>query len=132
MPRIAVVDDDPRALELAAEIVQGRGWDVLPVHGSPTVGEVVGRAKPDAVIFDFHTGVMGTAWELLERLTDDPATCSIPLMIWSADFRSFEGKQEWFDAHHIPVLSKPFELEDLYAQLDRLLVQPTVRMSVST
>jgi CheY-like chemotaxis protein len=131
MPRIAVVDDDTTMLELMAEIVGEHDWDILPVQDTHTINDVARHEQPDAVIFDFCPGMLSTRWELLHRLKTEPATASIPVIIWLSDPRQFADQHEWLAAQNIPILSKPFELVDLHAHLDVLIDQPSVLMGCS-
>ena len=118
MPRIAVVDDDPSMLALMAEVVRECEWDMLPVQDSDTVNDVARQYRPDAVLFDFHAGVMQPRWEPFRRLKAKPDTSSIPVIIWSSDSGLFADRREWLAQHVIPILTKPFELVDLFAQLE--------------
>jgi CheY-like chemotaxis protein len=132
MPRIAVVDDNASILELMAEIGRDHDWEILPVRDRYSVNDVAIHEQPDAVIFDFYPGTLNTRWELLRQLRTEPATASIPVIIWSTDTGQFAEKQEWLDVQHIAILSKPFELGDLYAHLDLLRVDNVrSRMGIS-
>jgi CheY-like chemotaxis protein len=128
LPRIAVVDDDPTLLELMTDIVRERGWEMLPVKDDATITAVAGQEALVAVLVEIHPAVRDARWELLHRLKADPATSSIPLILWSSDTRMFQDHQEWLDAHQVLMLARPFELTDLYAHLDLLDSQTSTVM----
>lgn len=118
---IAVVDDDQTLLELVAELFRERNWIMVAVRDSSTAVESIREARPDAVLLDVRLGGERSGWDILEHLTDEPETDSIPVIIWSGDSRALEEKRSWLHDQHIPALSKPFEIDDLYEYLDAAL-----------
>jgi CheY-like chemotaxis protein len=58
---------------------------------------------------------------VLEQLQAAPDTCSIPVVVLSADMHLLEEKRAWLHDRRISVLPKPFDLDALYDCLDRLL-----------
>lgn len=121
MPRLAVVDDDPTMLELLVDVVAEHNWEMLHVPEGDTVPEVVRHELPDAVLLAVGPVMAPTRWDLLHRLLAEPATAAIPIIIWSSDPRQFKDQRAWLETHQIPILSKPFELNDLYHHLDHVL-----------
>jgi CheY-like chemotaxis protein len=121
MITIAVIDDDQPLLELMAEVLDERHWTILAVRDVATAVDVLKRARPDAVLLDVRLSGRQRGWEVLEQLQAEPDTRTIPVVVWSGDVPRLGEKRAWLADHHIPVLSKPFDPDEMYACLDQAL-----------
>jgi hypothetical protein len=54
-----------------------------------------------------------------ERLKAGPDNRMTPVVIWSGEVPFLENKPVWLEDHHLSVLGKPFDLEEVYACLER-------------
>lgn len=126
MITIAVIDDDQPLLDLMAEVLDERHWAILAVQDAATAVAALRHARPDAVLLDIRLRGTQRGWDVLEQLRAEPDTRMIPVVIWSGDVHFLGEKQTWLADHHIPVLSKPFDLDELYACLDQALVEHQV------
>jgi signal transduction histidine kinase/ActR/RegA family two-component response regulator len=81
-PLIALVEDDPLAVDLLTLHLNDAGFDVVSARdGAAGVG-LVRRRSPDAVVLDIRLpGLDG--WEVMSRLAADPATAAIPVVVVS-------------------------------------------------
>jgi hypothetical protein len=59
--------------------------------------------------------------DTLERLKAGPDTRMTPVVIWSGEVRFLENELAWLGELHLSVLGKPFDLEEVYACLERAL-----------
>jgi DNA-binding response OmpR family regulator len=118
---IAVVDHDQSLLDLMRDVLGERKWNALALRDSTAAYEAILLTNPDAVVLDVRLGSGRSGWDILEQLREEPATSAIPVIIWTGDVKGLEGKREWLHAQRIPVLPKPFELEDLFRCLDEML-----------
>lgn len=116
--RLAVVEDDRDLRDLVAQIVVDWGWTTIPIPDGSRAGDLIACDVPDAVLLDLHLSSPQSGWTVLEALRTDPATCRIPIIIWSADVRQLEEKGTWLREQGISVLPKPFDIEDLSRLLD--------------
>jgi two-component system cell cycle response regulator len=121
MTTIAVIDDDAMLIDLTGELLRERGWSMVSSRDANTAGHFLRQARPDAILLDVHLGGSHRGWDILERVKSEPGICTIPVIVWSGDLRMLETKREWLQHHHIPVLPKPFEIDDLYRSLDKAL-----------
>ena len=62
-------------------------------------------------------------WAILECLTLDPKTHSIPLIVCSAAVRELQAHQEMLDRYGIDVLTKPFDLDLLLEKVATALIE---------
>jgi DNA-binding response OmpR family regulator len=113
MPKIAIVNDDTDFLTLMNELLATNGWETAVCREGPTAYAFVKAEKPDLVILDIRMDGTETGW--LEMLTLDPETKDCPIIICSAAVVDLEAKSEWLQAHGIATLTKPFDIDDLYA-----------------
>ena len=86
----------------------------------------VHTTRPDAVLLDIRLREKQRGWDVLEQLQAEPDTRTIPVVVWSGDVRRLDEKQAWLADHHIPVLAKPFDLDEMYACLDQALYEHQV------
>jgi CheY-like chemotaxis protein len=123
MITIAVIDDDQPLLELMAEVLNERHWTMLPVQDCDAAVEALKRAQPDAILLDVRLRGRPRGWDVLEQLQAEPDTRAIPVVVWSGDASRLDEKRAWLEDHHMPVLSKPFDLDEVYACLDQALYE---------
>ena len=120
--RIAVVDDDECFLALMTEVVAERGWELLSLSADSAL-ERIRAEQPDAVLLDLRLPGQVSGWEILQQLSASSSTRTVPIILCSADTVHLENQRDWLAEHDISVLAKPFELDDLYCLLDRILAR---------
>ncbi len=109
--RVVVIDDDPdlrQLLKLTLEFTSG--WRVDVAAGGEDGIALVKSVRPDAVVVDLMMPGMD-GYEVSRRLTADPATATIPVVLLTA--RKEIDDQRMRDAGAAGVLFKPFEPEQL-------------------
>jgi CheY-like chemotaxis protein len=122
--RIVVINDDTDFLSLMSELLTDVGeYDVEVCREGNHAYQFVKEKQPDLAILDIRMEGQEAGWAILECLTLDPKTHSIPLIVCSAAIRELHEHQELLDRHGIDVLTKPFDLDALLekvaAALDR-------------
>jgi CheY-like chemotaxis protein len=120
VPRIAVVDDDTVLLELLQELFADKGWGLLPCAQGSAAFVLLTQEYPDAILLDLLLETPIGGWQILQRLKQDPLTRSIPVIVWSAAAH-LHDKQSWLAEQGIPVLDKPFEIDELYQTVEAAL-----------
>ncbi len=116
-PRIMVVDDDPRYLELLEFMLLGEGYDVHTVQDPAAVQDLAASEQPDVIVSDVAMpGVDGYA--VAAGLKTDPRTRRIPLLFVTA--RGHEGDLDGLTAGAAGWLAKPFSTGDLIAAIEQL------------
>jgi DNA-binding response OmpR family regulator len=115
---VLVVDDDPDIQEIVSLALEEEGYRVLQAVGGASVPIAI-REQPQVVLLDLNMpGMDGTA--VSQHLRNNPATSHIPIVIMSAagSKAAREGliNDDW--------LYKPFDLDDLFAIVERMINRP--------
>jgi DNA-binding response OmpR family regulator len=81
-PRVMVVEDDSRSVDLLTVYLESAGFDVSSERDGPSGLEATRRLKPVAVVLDIRLPRMD-GWDVLAALKADPDTAAIPVVIVS-------------------------------------------------
>ncbi|MDQ3809286.1 MAG: response regulator [Chloroflexota bacterium] len=121
--RIAVIDDDTVFLELMHDLLGlGEGYQVFSSADSLGCVEFIERVSADLVILDLMLGGQDTGWTVLDLLRSHPSTRELPVIVCSAATPALEAKAPQLQAlGHVSCISKPFDLEQLVATVERML-----------
>jgi two-component system cell cycle response regulator DivK len=122
MATILIIEDNVANMRLTTLLVQNAGHDVLSAADAET-GLTLARAeRPDLVLMDVQLpgmdGLAATA--LLKR---DPITAAIPVIALTAMAMKDDQKKSQ-EAGCDEYIAKPLRYKELYAAIDRLLVEP--------
>jgi DNA-binding response OmpR family regulator len=116
--RIALINDDTAFLDLMHELLQQvEGYDVLICKESNDAYGFVKREQPDLVLLDIRMGGEERGWTILELLTLDPSTRTIPVIVCSAAIRQLQDHQPTLEQLGNDVLPKPFDLDVLLEKI---------------
>lgn len=121
MTRIAVVNDDTDFLTLMGELLEERGWTAIIHREGGDAYQHIKQDMPDLVILDIRMGHAEQGWTILELLTLDPETSTIPVIVCSAAIDDLRAKQDWLGEKGISILPKPFDIDDLYRSVELAL-----------
>ncbi len=121
MVRIAVVNDDTDFLTLMGELLEDRGWSAVIHREGDDAYRKVKLDAPDLIILDIRMGNPEEGWKILELLTLDPDTRTIPVIVCSAAIDDLRSKEDWLNQRGISVLPKPFDIDDLYQSVEARL-----------
>jgi CheY-like chemotaxis protein len=115
---VLVVDDDFAIRETIAQALLLEGYSVATAANGRQAVDRITESPPKLVLLDLTMPVM-SGWELLQWLRNtQPA---VPVVIMTAGFRAqAEAERYGADGH----LAKPFDLDELYAVLDRFPSAP--------
>ncbi len=108
---ILVVDDDPSIVRFLQDALEEEGYDVATPLPVETV-DVARAMQPCVILLDLMMPLMDGA-EVYRRLRLDPQTATIPVVIMSAQVHRLATVEA------DDTLSKPFDLQDLYAVVER-------------
>ncbi len=115
---IIVVEDEPNAAEMFAEMMRVSGFEVIKLHTSTPAIEVISAEMPDLVILDvMMPDVSGL--EVLRYMRREPKLEKIPVILVSAKSMPADIK-DGMDAGASYYLTKPvgfLELSDLAKKL---------------
>ncbi len=80
-PSALVVEDEPMAAALLAQLLAREGWEVETCLTAPAALERVGLDAPELVCIDIGLPGKVAGWELLELIRSTPATASICALV---------------------------------------------------
>lgn len=109
--RVLVVDDEPALLELFGALLRMRGWEVEMARSVEHAMERVTHCDYDLIVCDvrFPAGDGRTFYDLAVAARPELAS---RFLICTGDSASPETA-EFLARHHLPVLLKPFRIEQL-------------------
>ena len=116
---IVIVEDNDAIARLIQEVLNDvPGYGAVTVADAALAPDVVAAVHPDLVILDVDLpGISG--FDLHDLLRDRPQTAGVPILFMSADEHAAEVARRG-----VPFLAKPFDLDDLLAQVHALLRPP--------
>jgi len=116
---VIVVEDEPDAAELFAEMMRVSGYRVLKTYSStPAIG-LIAKEQPDVVILDIMMPDI-SGLEVLRFMRRDPKLKDIPVIVVSA--RSMPSDiREGLEAGATIYLTKPVGYLDLKKSVDQVL-----------
>ena len=116
--RVVLVDDDRNLRHLIKVVLEFTpGWEVATASDGAEGIELVRKLKPNAVVADIMMPGMD-GYELCRRLTQDPQTAGIPVVLLTAQKKLDDAQIE--SSGTVGVIFKPFEPDELAARIRRL------------
>ncbi len=118
-PRILVVEDDPDLRRILKLQLESRGYEIIEAENGAEGFRSIQAQIPECVILDLMMPVMD-GFGFLKRVRSLMYTMDVPILILTAseDERNrVRGFQYQADAY----MSKPYDLEKLSAEVDKLL-----------
>ena len=117
--QVLLVEDDPRLPEQLANPLREDNIALTCVWAASEVFALVRKRHFDLILLDL--GLPGvTGFDVLRRLKDAPETQSIPVIILSA-LDTLADKLRAFDLGATDYLTRPFEMEELLANIENLI-----------
>ena len=120
--RILVVNDTQEILELFRMLLEEEeGYDVV-LSGFPIqqVKEIE-HIKPDLIILDLVLGDEKTGMQMLQMLKMQRSTAAIPVLVCTAALQIVREQEGYLVSQGVHVVYKPFEIDDLMANVKQLL-----------
>jgi CheY-like chemotaxis protein len=115
-PTILVCDDDPGLRLLLRLTVEPRGYRIVDARDGSSCIELTERLHPDLVLIDAQLPDMSVE-AVIGAIRGDPRSRTIPLLVAASS--AFEHERDPVDIDG--VLVKPFPLERLIEEIERLL-----------
>jgi len=120
-PMIVVVDDDPYFCQFMQALLTDEGYQPVICASTDETPATIRQHQPALVILDLHVGHRGAGLRLLQQLRQEHETAAIPVLVCSADTPLLRRQAEQLRAQGVAVLAKPFELDEVLAQVRVLL-----------
>ncbi len=115
---VLVVDDDPTILATVAETLDLEGYPVVTATNGAEALEAYERTAPSLVLLDMRMPVLD-GWGFVRAVRARGLSPVVVVMTATADARRWASE---IGAHG--VLPKPFDLDDLIAEVQRLRPGP--------
>ncbi len=122
-PRILVVDDDRRVVELLEIAFSTQGYRVLTAADGDEAVRSVSQENPDLVILDVRLP-RRSGLDVCEMLRRDLPDSNLPIVVVSAAVET-ETRLQAFARGADDFLAKPFSPKELVARVRRLLARTT-------
>jgi DNA-binding response OmpR family regulator len=123
--KILVVDDKNELLHLMRRVLEDEMYQVSILQEGRDAFARVKSILPDLLILDLKLGDM-SGQDVLRQLKSDRLTTEIPVIVYTAAFFEADeveelikhGGEQYSNVH---LLKKPFELDELLVQVQRML-----------
>ena len=115
--KILIIDDEKLIVKSTALALSYFGYNTVQAASGAEGLAAAQKERPNAILLDIMMPVMD-GWEVLARLKEDPATASIPVIIFTAKEYS-NGYSLAKEKGAAGYIAKPFEPE----ALDQLIKQ---------
>src|SRR2546426_667341 len=117
--RILLVEDDPTLCEITAFRLELLGYEVVQAHSPDATLAALDQGLPHVVILDL--GLCGNEGvELLNRLSNDPRTGKIPVLVFSTS-ADLNDVQRAFNAGADEFLVTPYDPVNLERKIEKLM-----------
>ena len=114
-PSIMVVDDEPANLKLLEDVLRLEGYGVRSFPRGRLALAAAEDYKPDLILLDINMPEL-SGYEVCERLKASETLASIPIIFLSA-LQDTADKLNGFRLGGVDYISKPFQVEEVYARL---------------
>ena len=113
--KILIVDDVPKNIELAANILQTKNYNITFAKSGPIALEKVKSIDFDLILLDVMMPEMD-GFEVCKILKQDDATKDIPVIFLTARSET-ENVVKGFELGAVDYVTKPFQTEELLARV---------------
>ena len=116
--KLLVVEDEEAIRDLIVQTLQGAGHEVETAVDGLDALQALSQATPDAILLDVNMPRMN-GLEVLGRLSQDPATREIPVVMLTA-LSSSDDIRKAIQLGARDYIGKPFQVRQLLRRIDRL------------
>lgn len=121
MAAISVINKDLPLATLLGELLRERGQDTVTCCDAQNAYDLLKRETCDLIVLDLDTRKPDEGWNTLTFLQLHPTLRHVPVIVCSGPTDELLAKKDWLQERAIRVVTKPFDLEDLYREVDALL-----------
>ncbi len=118
--KILIVDDERDALFVLDKELTGRGYSVIAADNGSSALNLAKSERPDLIILDIWMPGMDGA-KVAAELKEDPRTKDIPVIFLTCLFQKREGKEEGRVVAGKVLIAKPYSIDALSTQIERLV-----------
>jgi len=121
-PKLLIADDEPDAVLILAKTLSARGYEVTSAGRGRQAIMLAKAEKPDLILLDILMPDMdGT--QVAAVLQEDPTTKNIPVIFLTCLItkKTQQIGSPYYDAAKYAFIAKPYDLDKLLAEIDRLI-----------
>jgi len=107
-------------LQLLEQVLVDAGHEVSTESDSAAILERLRQESPDLMVLDLFIGDLN-GFDLIAEVRADPQLGSMPLLLCTGATRDVDARHDWLLEMKVPVLEKPFDLDDLVQQVATLV-----------
>ena len=122
---IMIVDDTPENLQILSAMLGRKGYTVSAFPRGQMAIAAAQRKLPDLVLLDINMPEMN-GYEVCENFKSKPGLKDVPIIFISA-LSDTEDKVRALKCGGVDYISKPFQMEEVYARVDTHLQLHNVR-----
>ena len=111
-----IIDDTPENLQILNAMLRRKGYGVSAFPQGPMALAAARRKSPDLILLDINMPEMN-GYEVCEAAKADPALKEIPIVFISA-LSDTDDKVRAFRCGGVDYITKPFQMEEVYARVD--------------
>jgi DNA-binding NarL/FixJ family response regulator len=119
--RLLLIDDDPNLILLVKDYLEFRGYEVVAAGNGIEALDSLKQKLPDLIVCDVMMPEMD-GYTFVQHIREDSRTNWIPVLFLSAKGQS-QDRVKGLNTGADVYMSKPFEPEELVAQVESLLRQ---------
>ena len=119
-PRILIVDDEPKLVRLAQEVLLATGFAVLAASNGRQAVEMAALEQPDLILLDIMLPGEMDGYQVAERVRQ---FSNIPIIMLTARDQQLDLLRG-FDVGADDYVTKPCDLRELSARIKALLRRP--------
>jgi putative two-component system response regulator len=113
---IMIVDDTPENLQILTVLLKRKGYGVSAFPRGKLAFTAAERKRPDLILLDINMPEMN-GYEVCEAFKANSDLASIPIIFISA-LSDTEEKVRAFKCGGVDYITKPFQMEEVYARVD--------------
>lgn len=113
--RILVINDDTAFLQLMAQLLEDEGYQAEALRSTTNAIDQIKDRPPALIILDLRINNEESGLVLLDLITLEPETRSIPVVIASANLQPLAGRTDELAENGIYLIAKPFDIDALGA-----------------
>ncbi len=116
---LLIVDDSKLILRMVDDFFSTHGYRVVQADDGTTALERIDEAVPDVIVADILMPTMD-GWALFEEVRKRPESAEVPFVFLTVE-RELPKRLRGFQVGADDYVTKPFEVEELHARIDRIL-----------
>jgi CheY-like chemotaxis protein len=118
---VLVVNDDTAFLQLMEQLLEDEGYRADTLKTTKNALDRIKEQRPALVVLDVRINNEAAGLLLLDLITLDPETSSIPVIVATSNLQALAGREAELAAKGVYVIAKPFDIDELGALMREAL-----------